>query len=107
MGRHRGEERRGAAAATDMGYIPRSRSTRRSVVDADPLRAHCRCWQAPHRSILARLRRAAGWGPARQPDGSRPKGEPMIYTVGELIAAFIARAGGSVKGKISTGTVPE
>ena len=30
-----------------------------------------------------------------------------LQYAGELIAAFIARAGGSVKGKISTGTVPE
>jgi D-alanyl-D-alanine carboxypeptidase/D-alanyl-D-alanine-endopeptidase (penicillin-binding protein 4) len=30
-----------------------------------------------------------------------------IQYAGELIAAFIERAGGSVKGKISTGTVPE
>ena len=29
-----------------------------------------------------------------------------LHYAGELIAAFIARAGGSVKGKISTGTVP-
>jgi len=34
--------------------------------------------------------------------------DPMVSLqyAGELIAAFIARAGGSVKGKISTGTVP-
>src|SRR5262249_14314521 len=30
-----------------------------------------------------------------------------LQYAGELIAAFIVRAGGSVKGKISTGTVPE
>jgi serine-type D-Ala-D-Ala carboxypeptidase/endopeptidase (penicillin-binding protein 4) len=30
-----------------------------------------------------------------------------LQYAGELIAAFIARAGGSVKGKISTGTVPD
>jgi D-alanyl-D-alanine carboxypeptidase/D-alanyl-D-alanine-endopeptidase (penicillin-binding protein 4) len=30
-----------------------------------------------------------------------------LQYAGELIAAFIERAGGSVKGKISTGTVPE
>jgi D-alanyl-D-alanine carboxypeptidase/D-alanyl-D-alanine-endopeptidase (penicillin-binding protein 4) len=30
-----------------------------------------------------------------------------LQYAGELIAAFIARAGGSVNGKISTGTVPE
>jgi serine-type D-Ala-D-Ala carboxypeptidase/endopeptidase (penicillin-binding protein 4) len=30
-----------------------------------------------------------------------------LQYAGELIAAFIARAGGSVKGKISTGTVPQ
>ena len=30
-----------------------------------------------------------------------------LQYAGELIAAFIKRAGGSVKGKISTGTVPE
>jgi serine-type D-Ala-D-Ala carboxypeptidase/endopeptidase (penicillin-binding protein 4) len=29
-----------------------------------------------------------------------------LQYAGELIAAFIERAGGSVKGKISTGTVP-
>jgi D-alanyl-D-alanine carboxypeptidase/D-alanyl-D-alanine-endopeptidase (penicillin-binding protein 4) len=35
--------------------------------------------------------------------------EPTVSLqyAGELIAAFIKRAGGSVKGKISTGTVPE
>jgi hypothetical protein len=30
-----------------------------------------------------------------------------LQYAGELIAAFIERAGGSVKGKISTGAVPE
>jgi len=30
-----------------------------------------------------------------------------LQYAGELIAAFIERAGGSVKGKVSTGTVPE
>ena len=30
-----------------------------------------------------------------------------LQYAGELIAAFIKRAGGSVKGRISTGTVPE
>jgi len=49
---------------------------------------------------------------ARGPKGSSRISLSQDSTVslqyaGELIAAFIARAGGSVKGKISTGTVPE
>src|SRR5271167_1097356 len=49
---------------------------------------------------------------ARGPSGSGRIGLSQDSTVslqyaGELIAAFIERAGGSVKGKISTGTVPE
>ena len=48
----------------------------------------------------------------RGPDGSGRISLSQDPTVslqyaGELIAAFIKRAGGSVKGKISTGTVPE
>jgi serine-type D-Ala-D-Ala carboxypeptidase/endopeptidase (penicillin-binding protein 4) len=49
---------------------------------------------------------------ARAPDGSGRISLSQDPTVslqyaGELIAAFIERAGGSVKGKISTGTVPD
>ena len=48
----------------------------------------------------------------RRPDGSGRislSQDPMVSLqyAGELIAAFIERAGGSVKGKISTGLVPE
>ena len=41
---------------------------------------------------------------SHQPD-PRPRSGPAY--AGELIAAFIERAGGSVKGKISTGAVPD
>jgi serine-type D-Ala-D-Ala carboxypeptidase/endopeptidase (penicillin-binding protein 4) len=49
---------------------------------------------------------------ARAPDGSGRislSQDPAVSLqyAGELIAAFIERAGGSVKGKISTGTVPD
>jgi serine-type D-Ala-D-Ala carboxypeptidase/endopeptidase (penicillin-binding protein 4) len=49
---------------------------------------------------------------ARGPNGSGRislSQDPAVSLqyAGELIAAFIARAGGSLKGKISTGTVPE
>jgi serine-type D-Ala-D-Ala carboxypeptidase/endopeptidase (penicillin-binding protein 4) len=50
-----------------------------------------------------RLRRANGSG--RISLSQDPK--VSLQYAGELIAAFIERAGGSVKGKISTGTVPE
>jgi D-alanyl-D-alanine carboxypeptidase/D-alanyl-D-alanine-endopeptidase (penicillin-binding protein 4) len=50
-----------------------------------------------------RLRGLSGTG--RISLGQDPRAS--LQYAGELIAAFIARAGGSVKGKISTGTVPE
>ena len=47
----------------------------------------------------------------RGPNGSgriSPSQDPLsLQYAGELIAAFIERAGGSVKGKTSTGPVPE
>ena len=55
------------------------------------------------RSLLASSWRGRPGSQSHQPDSGSAVG---LQYAGELIAAFIERAGGSVKGKISTGAVP-
>jgi len=55
-----------------------------------------------HRGVLAQADAVGPFRTSRLELGDRERG-----VSGELIAAFIKRAGGSVKGKISTGTAPE
>src|SRR5580700_10296404 len=62
--------------------------------------------QTPITSLAISLFRARGANGSGRISLSQDPTVSLQYA-GELIAAFIERAGGSVKGKISTGTVPE
>ena len=55
---------------------------------------------------ITRWRSATGRGGKAAAALAWPRIQRCLRYAGELIAAFVERAGGSIKGKISTGTVP-